>query len=83
MVPSSKTLPYFGRFRGTAKCDKFTRTEEEFDVKSARIEPIENQREQYYLKLSLYFYLLNFWGTRELHIKFSISMKVENVFYTD
>lgn len=47
MVPSSRTLPYFGRFRGTAKCDKFTRTEEEFDVKSARLEPIGNPREQY------------------------------------
>ena len=63
MVPSSTTLPHFGRLRGTARCGKFTRTEEEFDVKSGRLEPIGNPREQYYLKLSLYFYLLNFGGT--------------------
>ena len=47
MVPSSRTLPYFERFRGTAKCRKFTRTEEEFDVKSAGLEPIGNPKAQF------------------------------------
>ena len=47
MVPSSRTLPYFERFRGTAKCRKFTRTEEKFDVKSAGFEPIRNPKAQF------------------------------------
>ena len=40
IVRSSRTLPYFGRFRGTAKCDKFTGPEKEFDVKRPMFEPI-------------------------------------------
>ena len=40
IVRSSRTLPYFGRFRGTVKCDKFTGPEKEFDVKRPMFEPI-------------------------------------------
>ena len=47
MVSSSRTLPYFERFRETAKCRKFKRTEEEFDVKSAGLEPIGNPTAQF------------------------------------
>ena len=41
IVRSSRTLPYFGSFRGTAKCGKFTGPEKEFDVKRPMFEPIE------------------------------------------
>ena len=40
IVRSSRTLPYFGRFRRTAKCGKFTGPEKEFDVKRPMFEPI-------------------------------------------
>ena len=40
IVRSSRTLPYFERFRGTAKCGKFKGPAKEFDVKRPKFEPI-------------------------------------------